>query len=47
MVMTDPICFDISDCRLANFNDGIVTLKRDQFHYLDEVKNSYELFDIE
>ena len=45
--MTDPIHFDTSDCRLVNFNDGIVTLKRSQFYYLDEVKNSYELFDIE
>lgn len=47
MVMTDPIHFDISDSRLINFNDGIVTLERDQFHYLDEIRNSYELFDIE
>ena len=46
MVMTDPIHFDTSNHRLVNFNDGIVTLKRDQFHYLDEVRNSYELFNI-
>lgn len=47
MIMTDPIYFDTSNCRLEDFNDGIITLKREQFHYLDEIRNSHELFNIE
>lgn len=47
MVMTHPVYFDISDCRFANVNDGVVTLKKEQFHYLNEIRNSFELFDIE
>lgn len=47
MIITDPVYFDTSNRRLENFNDGVVTLKKEQFHYLNEIRNSYELFDIE
>ena len=45
MIMTSPVYKDSSNSRMMGFYDGEVTLTRDQFHYLDEIETSYELFD--
>lgn len=44
MAKTSPVYFDSSRNRIMNFYDGSVVLTRDQFYYLEAVKDSYELF---
>ena len=43
MVLTSPIHFDTSTTRIINFLDGVVTLKREQFHILNTIKDPYDL----
>lgn len=43
MVMKYPIYYDTSDCRMINFNDGTIYLKKDEFHKLDTAVNSYDI----
>lgn len=43
MVMKYPIHYDTSNCRIMNFMDGTVYLKKDEFHKLDTAKCSYDL----
>ena len=42
MVMTSPFRYDTSDDRLMNYYDGEFTLQKQDFHVLDEVKNTHE-----
>ena len=43
MVMVDPVYFDTSNTRIKDFYDGTVTLSKEEFYKLNEVKNSYDL----
>lgn len=49
MVMTSPVHFDSSNCREMDFYDGELTLKKKDFHILDEISSSDDLlfFNIE
>lgn len=44
MVMTNPIHFDTSEDRIMDFYDGTIILQKEEFHRLNEITNSYELF---
>ena len=46
MVMTYPIFFDTCRNRVMDFYDGSFTISKKDFHYLDEIKESYDLFEI-
>ena len=46
MVMTYPIFFDTSRNRVMDFYCGSFTISKKDFHYLDEIKESYDLFEI-
>lgn len=45
MVMIDPIYFDTSYNHIMDFDDGTVVLNKEQFHILDEIEDSYDLFE--
>ena len=44
MVMINPVYFDTSNNRMMNFHDGTVVLNKEEFHKLEEIDNSYDLF---
>ena len=44
MIMINPVHFDTSNTRIRSFYDGTVTLSKEKFYKLNEVKNSYDLF---
>lgn len=44
MVMIDPVYFDTSNDRMMNFHDGTVVLNKEEFHKLEEIDDSYDLF---
>lgn len=44
MVMIDPVYFDTSNDRMMSFHDGTVVLNKEEFHKLEEIDDSYDLF---
>ena len=44
MIMVNPVHFDTSNTRIRCFYDGTVTLSKEKFYKLNEVENSYDLF---
>lgn len=46
MVMTYPVFFDTSRNRVMTFYDGSFIISKKDFHHLDEIKKSYDLFEI-
>ena len=46
MVMTYPVFFDTSKDRAMDFYDGSFTISKKDFHHLNEIKKSYDLFAI-
>lgn len=44
MVMVDPVYFDTSNIRMMDFYDGTVTLLKEEFHTLDKITESYDIF---
>lgn len=46
MVIVDPIYFDTCKNRIFNYYDGTITLQKEKFHKLNEITNSYELYEI-
>ncbi len=46
MIMTYPKHFDTGEnTRIISFYDGNIILSKDMFHILDEIKESYEIFE--
>lgn len=47
MIMISPVYFDtdVNNTRMLQFNDGMFTLTKDQFHLLNEIEDSYELLE--
>lgn len=43
MILTSPVYFDTGTNRIINFYDCTRTLKKEEFHILNEITNSYEL----
>lgn len=46
MVMTKPFFADSSNDRTLNFYDGSFIIPSDKFDKLNELKNSYDLFNL-
>ena len=47
MIMTSPIYYDTGEyTRTMNFNDGGFTIERENFHKLDKMSDSYEIFEL-
>lgn len=47
MIMTSPIYYDTGEyTRTRNFNDGSFTIDREDFHKLDKMLDSYEIFEL-
>lgn len=47
MVMYDPVFYDTGrGTRTMKFFDGSFTLTKDQFHELDEMSSSYDVFSL-
>lgn len=47
MIMTSPVYYDTGeDSRMMNFNDGSFTIERENFHRLNEISDSYDVFEL-
>lgn len=47
MVMVDPVYFDTSNDRMMDFYDGTMVLNKEEFHKLEKINKSYDLFMVE
>lgn len=45
MIMVAPVHFDTSNTRIASFYDGTIVLKKEEFHKLNKINNSYDIFE--
>lgn len=47
MIMTSPIYHDTGEhTRTMNFHDGGFTIERENFHRLNEISDSYDVFEL-
>ena len=44
MVMVDPVYFNTSNTRIKSFYDGTIVLRKEMFHKLNKINNSYDIF---
>lgn len=45
MILEYPIRYDTSDCRTMDFYDGTFTIRKENFHKLETMGRSYDVFD--
>lgn len=46
MVLIEPTYFNTDPTRIIDFYDGEFVIKREDFHKLESIEDSYEVFEI-
>ena len=45
MIMINPVYFDTSNDRMMDFYDRTIILNKEEFHKLEKINKSYDLFE--